>query len=178
MYEQDKERLVANVNWFNQFFGDLKQLLQAIAKRLSNEFSLSSGSFYYPKSDYTPSIPSFYAIRQKGGSFAVQVYCILNPNLLEDQSAFIPEPSLVIVKHSRGDRALSLSDYGMRVIRNDLVELTGRGKMISGTILGGEGKGTRFHAFQVPLDPFIGNQNVDEVIRKEIIDMLRQMPDW
>jgi hypothetical protein len=179
MNTQDKERLIANITWFNEFFSDLKALFEMIAKSLSAEFpELAEQGFYYPKSNDRLSIPPYFIIGLGDQSFAIQVFLLLDITMVEDQPAFAPEPSLIVVKHSRGDKYLWADNYGIRVMRNSQIKVTTQGQVLSGEIAGGEGKGTRFHAFQVFLDPFVESGDTNEAIQTEIVGKLRALPDW
>ena len=51
-------------------------------------------------------------------------------------------------------------------------------KVISGEILAGDGKGTKYFAFQVTLDHFAAGKDINATIQSEIIDVLRELPDW
>ncbi len=86
---------------------------------------------------------------------------------------------MIIVKHSRIDKILWTDDYGLRIIRNKQISMTQiNEKIISGEILAGEGKGTKYYAFQVTLDHFAAGKDINAAIRTEIIDVLRATPDW
>ena len=177
MDAQDKERFASNVAWFNRFFGDLKLLFERIAKALENEFSWSERGYYYPKSNYQPSIPAYYFMGLGGESFAVQVYAVLDPSLFENNPHFEKEPSLVVVKHSRGDRYLYDRDFGQRVIQNDGIELTERdnGVMIGKTK---SNEPTSFYGFQVPFATFTIGQELEKAIQEAVVEMIRKAPNW
>jgi len=181
MNTSDKERFRANYLWFNRFFDDLQQLLETISKSLVNAFSWETDSkyWYYEKLRYKPAIPPYYMTALDGGTFAVQIYTVLDTTILEDQPAFENELSLVIVKHSRSDRVLYLNDYGLRIIQNKQITQTWLNKkVITGKILAGEGQGTQYCAFQVPLEVFSVGSDTDGMIQTEIVDVLRDLPDW
>jgi hypothetical protein len=181
MDASDKERFQANYIWFNQFFKDLQQLLEAISKALVNEFGWKTNSknWYYEKSNYQPSIPRYYLTALGGSKVAVQIYAILDTTLLQDQPVFKNEPSLFVIVHSRPDRVLYPNDYGLRVIgNNQVLQVRHSDKVITGEILAGEGKGTQYFSFQVSLDAFrIGNE-INKVIQEEIVNVLRELPEW
>jgi hypothetical protein len=177
----DQERFQANYLWFNQFFDDLHQLLDTIAKALVKEFAWEheSSAWYYGKALYKPSLPPYYVTALRSSNCALQVYAVLDPTLMEHQTAFKNEPSLVIVKHSRSDRVLWLENYGLRVIWNSQISQTWfNKKVITGEILVGEGQGTRYYAFQVPLVVFAPGTDTKAQIRKEIVEVLGELPDW
>ena len=181
MDAKEKEIFQKNFVWFNHFFDDLGQLLEEISNNLAGKLKLatSNKNWYYPKSNYQPTIPSYYVTALSNKEFVVQVYAILDTDLIKDQTAFNPEPSLIIVKHSRVDRVLYLEEYGLLVIRNkQITKAQINEKVISGEILAGDGKGTKFFAFQVSLDHFTAGKNINAAINTEIIDILRELPDW
>ena len=66
MYEKEKRRLADNVIWFDQFFGDLMNLLQQIAQDLQRYFQLPQKKFYTPGNNKNPIMPSFYGLYMKG----------------------------------------------------------------------------------------------------------------
>jgi hypothetical protein len=180
MDASDKERFQANYIWFNQFFKDLQQLLEAISKALINQFGWETNSknWYYEKSNYQPSIPGYYMTALGGSRIAVQLYAVLDTMLLQDHPTFKNEPSLIVIVHSRPDRVLWTDYYGLRVIENKQVtQVQHNEKVITGEILTGDGKGTQYFSFQVTLDAFrIGNE-INKVIQEEIVDILRGLPD-
>jgi len=134
---------------------------------------------YYPKSRDKPNLPSYYMMGL-GGASSIQVYAVLDPQLLEDQPAFLPEPSFVIVKGSRGERYGSVEDYGKRILSNNGVECAvsniGGKAILTGELLAGVGKGAKFHAFQVLLDPFIAQQDLSKVVEVQIVSVLKSLP--
>lgn len=178
-YDDEKRRLLDNTRWYNEFFDDLHQLLAKTATMLTGEYDRSKKMFYYPKSRDKPNIPSYYMMGL-GGASSIQLYVVLDPQSLEDQPAFLPEPSFVVIKYSRGDRYGYVDDYGKRVLSHSGVEYAtadvGGKKILSGEFLAGEGKGAKFHAFQVLLDPFIAQQDLSKVIEDEIVSVIRRLP--
>ena len=179
MKTNEKELFLNNVAWFNQFFSDLKQLFEKIIKQTSYEFSHGTQSFYYPKSRYTPSIPPYYFSGVGGKGYALQVFAIIDPAMLRKHQVFTNEPCLIILKHSRSDRVSFVEDYGLRIFADNQIDHAVESDgVISGTILAGEGKGTQFYGFQVSLDAFIEGKNINEVIQKEVIDVLKEAPEW
>ncbi len=178
MDNTDLERLSANQDWFEKFYGDLEYLFQKMAKALSAEFPLPKKGFYYPKFKHRPSMPPYYVLGLGGGDFSVQVYAVLNSALFEDQDGFDKKVSFIVVKHSRGDQYLFLDDYGLQIIRSRQKDQKKVGDIIAGEISGGAGKGTKFRAFQAPLDPFVGASNVNQAIQTHIVDKLRSLPGW
>ena len=181
MDTDDKEKFRKNYIWFNQFFGDLRQLMTAISKRLASEFGLakSDKSWYYEKPDYQPRIPPYYLTALGGTASVVQIFAVLDETLLEEQRAFKHEPSLIVVKHSRTNRVLYSADYGLRIIGNKgITQAQTNEKVIAGDFRAGDGKGAKYFAFQATLDHFAAGNDIDAAIRTEIIDVLRDLPDW
>jgi hypothetical protein len=178
MDKTDQERFLQNVGWFNQFFDDLRLLFEKIAKALSNEFTPpEQNGYYYPKSNAQPSIPAYYLTGMGWKPFAVQVFAILDPTLLENNPNFEFKPSLIVLKHSRGDGYLWVQDLGLQVIRNDQIELTERdGGVISGKTKGNEP--TSFHAFQILFNEFTRGQDVEQVIQEAVVEVMRELRDW
>jgi hypothetical protein len=177
-YDDEKKRLLENSKWYNEFFNGLHQILAKTAAALTDEYDRKRKMFYYPKFNDKPGIPAYYMLGL-GGQSSIQVYFVLDPQLLEDQSAFLAEPSLIVVKHSRGDRYGNVTDYGIRIISNNGIEyeefpIDGK-TLLTGEILAGEGTGTRFHAFQVLLDPFIAQRDLGTVIGEQIVSVLKNL---
>jgi hypothetical protein len=175
------EKFRANYDWFNQFFSDLRQLLEAISNILVSESGLktSSKSWYYEKPNYQPTLPAYYVTALSSKTSVVQIYAVLNTNLFNGQPAFKKEPSLVIVKHSRTDRVLYTNDYGLMIIGKKQISQTQMNeKVIGGEIRGGEGKGTQYFAFQVLFDSFLAGKDINSAIQTEIVDVLKELTDW
>jgi hypothetical protein len=178
-YDDEKQRLLGNSTWYNEFFDGLHQILAKTATALVGEYDRKKKIFYYPKANDKPKIPSYYMVGL-GGESAVQVYFVLNPQLLEDQPAFLAEPSFIVVKHTRGERYGYVLDYGIRVLSNNGVACAaskvGDTAILTGELLAGEGKGAKFHAFQVLLDPFIAEHDLGKVVEEQIVRVLRGLP--
>jgi hypothetical protein len=177
MENHNLEKYLANLNWFNQFFNDLETLFELIAGELTSEFPLPQKNFYYFKSNFKPSIPPYYLMGLGGELYSIQAFWILDPSIIGSQPSFLAEPSLIIVKHSRGDRSLWINDLALKIFKNDSIKLVPSiDNVISGTIIGNEE--TNFHAFQILLDPFSGSENIKITIRNKIVDVLKQLPEW
>lgn len=177
MDKEYQELFVSNVQWFNQFFFDLNTLFEYIAAELIENFDLDDNKYYYySKSDYRPSIPDYYVMgMHKKEDYAIQVYAIINPGIVKNPHPFRKEPSFVIVKHSRGDRAAYHKDFGLRVISGNGVPAKESHEVISGKILGKEI--THFHSFQVLFDLFL-NLAPKEAINTAIVEKLRSLETW
>jgi hypothetical protein len=176
MNDQDKQRFLENITWFNNFFEDLKLLFDKIGNSLSVEFSMGDPNYYYYKSTSTPSIPAYYVMAQGSDSFTIQNFAIFNPSIIENVEAFNPDPSIILLRHSRGDRVLYIEEFGLRVIRNrNIRQEKINDQVVSGTILGGEE--TQYQAFQLPYETFASGKNLSDVIRSEVVDVLEKLPD-
>ena len=156
----DLTRLIDNIQWFNQFFDDVYRLFQRIATTLRRELALPDSGFFYYRPNNLLQIPPYYVVGIGGdATYAVQVFLILDVNQMENQPAFKPEVSFIVVRHPIGKHYIHLDGYGVRVIRNqvDQISVTQSaevGPIVSGRIAEGGRKGTKFQAFQVPLEAF------------------------
>jgi len=180
MPQDDQFRYYENYLWFNQFFGDLRQLLTSIHSALKNELSykILNRGWYYEKSNHQPSLPPYWMTGISETGFALQSFVVLDPSILEAQPAFDNELSLVFVKHAQKDKPLWINEYGLKVLRND--QITQRyddERYISGELLNGEEK-IPYHAFQVPLHIFTTGGDAQRAIQDEVIFVLREMPGW
>ena len=175
MNQEDLERFEANCEWFNHFFSDLKQLFDRIAQIQANAFEVQSTGYYYPKQNFVPGIPSYYIMAQGAGSFSIQVIAVFDPAEFKNQPHFKAEASLVIIKHSRGDKSLWPDEYGMRVIRNDGVTVE---KLEEGVIAGLISSRTHYQAFQIPFSKFAAGTDINKAIETEIIQVLKRLPQF
>ena len=173
----DKQKFIANTIWFNQFFDDLHQLLKKISRSLFTEFPVLTKELYYQRYYRDkPSIPSYYVLGQGGESYAIQIYVIIDPKLLDNQHIFKPDPSFIIVKHSRGAKYTYFQDFGIRVIKNEGIDTKKyENGILSGKIAKNE---TYFHAFQIFFDIFTQGQNIENAIQTQIIEKIKMLPDW
>ena len=181
MNTSDQEKFQKNYIWFNQFFGDLKQLMDKISSNLISNFKLGKKnvSFYYPKLNAQPTIPPYIVTALGNKAFVVQVFAVMEITLFPEQNFFKRELSLIIVKHSRIDKVLWPEDYGIRIIKNKQVSLNQlTERVISGEILTGDSRDTKYFAFQVSLDHFGMGKDINAAIQSEIIDVMRELPDW
>jgi len=176
MDTEDKQRFIANILWFNQFFDGLNQLLEKIAQSLFIEFPLSDKWPYYTKSNSMPSIPPYHVIGLGGEEYAIQVFTVFDSSFLNNSNVFSAEPSFIIVKHSEGSMYAYFEDFGISIIRNQgIKQIRYENNILSGMILKND---TSFHAFQIFWDQFIKGQNIDDTIRTQIIDQISQLPSW
>lgn len=170
-------RYKTNYTWFNRFLNDVKQLLDKIAESLSPEYSLATTSFYYPKSNYVPSIPPYLLMGMGGRRSALQIYAIFDLEIIRDDDIFVTEPSLILVRHSREDKILWADDYGLKVIKSKTNAIIDEENgVISGQISGKAE--ANFHAFQVPFSYFTGDQSTEKLVQTKIVDVLLNLPDW
>jgi hypothetical protein len=179
----DRTRLIDNIQWFNQFFNDVYRLFHRIATALLKELALPQSGYYYPRPNNLPQIPPYYVVGIGGDdAFAVQVFLVLDVTLLENQPTFMPEMSFIVVKHPVGKHYLRLDGYGMRIIRNQVEQISvtqsaAVGTIVSGRIAEGGRKGTSFQAFQVPIEAFVAGQDIDAVIQLQMVEVLKKLPD-
>lgn len=176
----DRDRLVANFVWFNDFFDGMRQLLERIRGNLRQAgLDLPGDILYYRKySDY-PSLPPFYGMGLGGETMAVQVFAIFDLSMLQRHSATFnhEELSLIVVKHGRADKYGYFEDYGLRVVHKErLRDVAFDGKILSGTIL--TEQGIPFAAFQVPLACFVAGQDINRHINEHIVDVINDLPSW
>jgi hypothetical protein len=174
MNDQDKSRFVTNINWFNQFFGGIKQLFESVVEIMPNgflaeDFALTSGSFHFPSQKFAPSIPPYYVLMLKGKQFALQVLAIFDAELFAKQGRFAIEPSIIVVLHSQADRYNYVEDYALRLIKNRGIEIA---QQIDGKFWGKikARLPADFFAFQVSFDKFSVDQNSRDAVREYIVD--------
>lgn len=176
----DRDRFTANYAWFNQFFVDMKQLFERIQSNLLQAgLILPKDIFYYPFAQRTPSLPGFYGMGLGGVAIAVQVFAIFDPMMLQHHTGTFDrdEPSLIVVKHGRGDKYDKLYNYGLKVVeRQGLADVEYNREIFSGRIL--TGTGIPFAAFQVPLKYFLEGQDINRQINEHIVEVIRGLPDW
>jgi hypothetical protein len=173
MKEQDKGRFRANISWFNQFFDEINQLYKVIFDLLPEEFiskdyTLSSGNYYFPRFKIAPSIPTYYALMLEGRKFALQAVAVIDTTLFTHNGPFIIEPSLIILIHTQGEKYGWLSEFALKVIKNQEVEFT---ETVDG-VFWGKIKAkfpAQFFAFQVQYDYFT-DSNLHIPVKKYIID--------
>ena len=179
MKAKDVQRLAENYAWFNQFFSDLQSLMEKIAEATSEIYDYSAKDFYYPKSNGLPYIPVYYmmGLGGKGKAYALQIFAVIDPEIITVRKGFVGEPSFIVVKHSRPERYLYLSNYGERVIWNEKIEVTSSKQGVtSGIFSEGASKGDRFQAFQVTFDSYIGTSNTKHAIQHEFVNVLKKLP--
>ena len=174
MDANDLEKYKANLDWFNRFFQNIKQLLDKIADHLSPEFSQVGTSYYYPKANYVPSIPAYHLMGLGGENTALQIFALLDTEIIGNKEYFVPEPSLFIIRHSDKDKILYPGDYGLKVIHSSEVFSEIEDGVIFGLIPGKDG--VSFQAFQVPLDLFAIDQKAEDIIQNRIVDVINKLP--
>ena len=174
MDTNDLDTYKANFVWFNRFFQDIKQLLDKIADQLSPEFSQVGTSYYYPKSNYAPSIPAYHLMGLGSENTALQIFALLDPEIIGNKEYFVPEPSLFMVRHSDKDKILYPSDYGLKVIHSSEVFPEIEDGVIFGLIPGTDE--VNFQAFQVPLRLFTAGTRPGDIIQERIVDVINNLP--
>lgn len=175
MNDQDQEKLVANITWFNQFFGGIRQLYEIVVEMLSSteffpdDFALKNTNFYFPRQNWVPTIPSHYVLMVGGRRFALQLVAVFDIGLFGKPGLFDAEPSLVAVLHSQPSRYAYATDYALSVIGNRRIEIVDQ---TSGKF---RGKITAkppadFFSFQVPFDKFSPDKDPHDTVRQYLTD--------
>ncbi len=156
MNAAEQETFLSNVDWFNSFFKDLHSLFTKVAQGLKEPFGLNTCDFYYGKSNALPEIPSFYAMGLGGPEFALQVFAVFDPAILDHEgNPLRREPSLVFVAHSEGSKAMYFAHYGLSILKNkrtDLVKSAGQDACTGS--LRASGKDIPFSFFQIQFSDF------------------------
>lgn len=175
MNKEEQSRLTANVQWFNQFFAQIRQLYKNIVEGLPNEegFRLAAKNFYFTKQNQTPSIPPYYALGVEGKQFALQVLTVLEPTLFDRSGHFAVEPSIVVVLHSQAGRYLYFNDHVKRVIRNEGIQIT---RQADGKLWGkmNSNPPADFFSFQVSFDKFSADKDSRDAVREHIVDPIKE----
>lgn len=174
-YADEKKRMVENLVWFNQFLRDSKELLSRMARLMRPEISGSSPYYYYPRSNSTPAIPNYFYTGMDGDGQTVHIYSILQANFLK-RGLFEVEPSFAMVRIFQPGQKTQATVRGISVLsHNQGIQISQTSPHVSGQY----GDGIRFQAFQVLLDPFLAieNADVDAVIRRELIERFKALPD-
>jgi hypothetical protein len=171
MKQQDRELFTSDFIWFNSFFENLKLIFEKLGKLMIDEYSTSDPGYYYPKFNTLPSLPRYYLMASSGLGFAIQVFAILDPQLIKESSSLLKEPCIAIVAHNREDRSGWPDEYGLKVLSNKDVTFESPDK---GCLLGrfDAEDDVRFFAFQVPLSKFEDGVMLSEILRSEILDRL------
>ncbi len=178
MNKEEQSRLTANVQWFNQFFAQIRQLYKSIVEGLPNEFfpegfRLAAKNFYFTKQHQTPSIPPYYALGVEGKEFALQVMTVLEADLFDRSGHFAVEPSIVVVLHSQASRYLWIDDHALRVIRNEGIQIT---RQANGKFWGkmNSNPPADFFSFQVSFDKFSADKDSRDAVREHIVDPIKE----
>ena len=109
-----------------------------------------------------------------GENAALQIFVVLDPEIIGNNAIFLPEPSLFIIKHSDKDKFLYPGDYGLKVIHSPEVFPEIEDGVIFGLIPGKDE--VSFQAFQVPLNLFAIDQKVEEILQERIVNVIRRLP--
>ena len=180
MLPEDKIRFQENFQWFNQYFQDIRQLVKDIYETLVRELGYNAGNkgWYYPKSNYIPSLPPYWVIASGEKGFTLQIYLIQDTSLLSTHPLFTDDISLIFVKHDRSDKVLWIEEFGMRVIKNSGIKYNIiNNKYISGEIVSNT-PSTKYQAFQVPISAFTEGKDIHQVILDEVVSVLKELPNW
>jgi hypothetical protein len=173
MKEQDRARFRANIQWFNQFFGGMRDIYAMVLDQLPVEFfpsitKFTSENYSFPRQKITPSIPSYYALLIEGYKCGLQLLTIVDENLIARDGLFIHEPSIIIVVHNKADKNSWVDEFALNVLGNRKVE---RIQKVDGIIRGHikSKYPAEFFAFQVALDKFSGTDNPHEAVHQHIV---------
>jgi hypothetical protein len=177
MKDRNKLRFRANITWFNQFFGGLRQIYQHIAEMLPAEYfpenySLNLENFYYPNFKAAPSIPPYYALMLEGKKCALQVVSVIDASLFAQRGYFLIEPSMIVVVISEVDKYTRVDEFALQVIKPQNIEQVKKmGNIVRGKI---EANFIAdFFAFQVQYDCFSDDRKPEIAIGNYIIDPIR-----
>lgn len=162
-----------NVHWFNDFFDGIFQILNLLKEDLSSEYNLTNNDsfIYYPKANARPGIPSYNALFLKL-KYSIQIFAILNNDLLPKNSYFKNEPSFIFIIH-KVNEYWGADWRGLPAIKNENVEYIDNfeniyhGKFKDKKPLPPEQED--FYCFQVLLDSFKNKNSIKEIIYNEII---------
>ncbi|MBP7963687.1 MAG: hypothetical protein KA003_17005 [Caldilineaceae bacterium] len=174
-YADEKNRLIENMVWFNQFLRDSKELLNRMARLIKPEIGGESPFYYYPKSNFTPAIPDYFYMGMDGEGQTLHIYVVLRPGIL-NQKVFEQEPSFVVIRMFKSGYKGYATARGLPVISGyQSAEVFQTAPYVSGKYE----DGIPFQSFQMSLDPFVDAENadVDAVIRRELIDRFKTLPD-
>ncbi len=173
MNHEDQSRFVANVEWFNRFFADIRQLYGLVVEMMPKAFfpegfALAAGNFYFPRQHFAPTIPPYYVLMVGGERLALQIVTVLDPSLFVRVDPFVAQPSIVVVLHSEADRYGFIEDYALRVIANRRVDIERHdGGRLWGRI--NAKLPADFFSFQVPLDGFSAERDPRDAVREHIV---------
>jgi hypothetical protein len=180
MKEHDRARISASINWFNQFFDGIRQIYELIVDLLPAEFfiddfTVSTGNYYFPRYKTAPSIPPYYALMLEGRKCALQVVSILDTNLFGEGVPFIMEPSIIVVAHTQTDKFGWVGEFALMVIENRKVELS---KTVDGISWGKINAKFQadFFAFQAQYDKFT-DYNLQAPVQQYIIHPIIEILD-
>lgn len=180
MLPEDQIRFEENRKWFNLFFNDVRQLILEIHETLASElgFKNANRGWYYEKSNHVPSLPPYWLIATSETGFALQIFLILDTNIILDHPLFTNDLSIIFIKHDRSDRSLHPNHYGRQVLKN--TEITYKifeNKYMSGEIISNTPK-TKYQGFQVPLHVFTEGKDIHQVILDEVVSVMKELPEW
>jgi hypothetical protein len=178
MKDRDKNRFRENISWFNQFFDGMRQIYELTVNLLPVEFfqegfSLKRGNFFFPRYKIAPSMPPYYAMMVEGRQFALQLVAVVDDALFAAGGPFIVEPSLVVMLHTQIAKFGWLSDYALRVIKNQQLTQSDKvGNSIKGKIEASYP--ADFFAFQVQYDKFSDNRSLQSMVSQYIVEPILQ----
>ncbi len=160
-----------NVNWFNNFFHDLKTLLDKITSEIEG---YDKKVYYYFKSNDVPSIPQIYYVLLGSDDFlTLNISVIFDKEYVKNPLILVEEPIIFIVLHSYKKHDTT---WVVRSILQDkyLQEIKEKDSIISGVVDWGEDyPDIKFYSFSAPLDAF--SDYSDELVKDMIVDKLNAL---
>ena len=171
MDKETAQRFFDNRVWFNNFFHDLKVLLEKITSQIDG---YESKNLYYYKPRDIPFIIDFYSIFLTGSDrFNLNISAVLDKDVVENPYIRVEEPLLFIVLHNEMVHHPSwVTDNILKNINLD--ENEENDGIISGIINWGEGYDkVKYYSFIVPLDKF--SKYSDELAKELIVDRVNEI---
>jgi len=169
MDPSEQELFLQNFQWFNQFFLDVKQLLDMISEALLPTLQAENPGFYYPKANYYPSLPPYLLMGIGGFEMALQTFIVFEPETIGNSKIFSQELSLFFVLFAGPENNLYPNGYGWSVIPSSTQVL----KPIGNNIFAGNfprKPDMAYYIFQVSLSQFLEGKDTKQAIQVEIVE--------
>lgn len=179
MKKEDIDKYFDNVKWFNNFFDGIYQILNELKEELSSKYKMDKHLFYYPKRKDRPMIPKYSALFLKN-KYCIQVYAILNDNILKKNDVFYKEPSFIFIIHKIVEE-WAHTWRSEELINNNNIEYIANEDGIHHGKFKQKEKGAvpadkeEFYCFQILLDPFESlkdKSDLSEIINNNIINKI------
>lgn len=167
------EMFFKNVEWFQGFFNNLKNLFDnQIGAIIENDLGYTVYDYYYNKSNLQPSIPDYYTMFWRGrNSFHLQLSFILNKNAVVNKAIKINEPILLIILHNWKNPWDNVIQN--LIIKNQNIKNLNRKDGIISGILFYQNRSVKFYAFQIPLNTF--DKYDEQIVRKKLIAPIKKI---